>query len=72
MATLKHTLELAEECLSGADTNPDLLDCIMEYAHGQGGNDGVNLHRARPTVYPNGKGAGCNRLAMIYGGDDQH
>ena len=35
--TLKHTLELTEEWLEDAETNPDLLDCIMEYAHGRGG-----------------------------------
>ena len=33
---LKHTLELAEEWLVDAETDPDLLDCIMEYAHGRG------------------------------------
>jgi hypothetical protein len=37
VATLKHTLELAEEWLMDADTNLDLLNCIMEYAHGRGG-----------------------------------
>ena len=37
VATLKHTLELTEEWLVDADTNPDLLNCIMEYAHGRGG-----------------------------------
>jgi hypothetical protein len=36
VATLKHTLELVEEWLSGADTDPNLLDCIMEYMHGRG------------------------------------
>ena len=34
--TLRHTLELTEEWLTEADTDPDLLDCIMEYAHGRG------------------------------------
>jgi hypothetical protein len=37
VATLKHTLELAEDWLVDAETDPDLLDCIMEYAHGRGG-----------------------------------
>jgi hypothetical protein len=37
LATLKHTLELAEEWLVDADTDSDLLDCIMEYAHGRAG-----------------------------------
>ncbi len=36
METLKHTLELMEEWLIEADTEPDLLDCIMEYAHSRG------------------------------------
>ncbi len=34
--TLKHTLELAEAWLVDAETDPDLLHCIMEYAHGRG------------------------------------
>ena len=34
---LKLTLDLAETWLKEADTDPDLLDCIMEYAHGRGG-----------------------------------
>jgi hypothetical protein len=34
--TLKHTLELVEEWLTEAETDPDLLDCIMAYAHGRG------------------------------------
>ena len=35
--TLKLTLELVESQLERMDTDPDLLDCIMEYAHGRGG-----------------------------------
>ena len=34
---LKLTLNLAESWLKGMDTDPDLLDCIMEYAHSRGG-----------------------------------
>jgi hypothetical protein len=34
---LKLTLDLAESWLEGMDTDPDLLDCILEYAHGRGG-----------------------------------
>ena len=34
---IKLTLELAETWLVEADTDPDLLNCIMEYAHGRGG-----------------------------------
>ncbi len=34
---LKHTLELAEDGLTEAETDPDLLDCIMEFTHGRGG-----------------------------------
>jgi hypothetical protein len=33
---LKLTLDLAELWLKGMDTDPDLLDCIMEYVHGRG------------------------------------
>ena len=35
--TLKLTVELAKTWLTEADTGPDLLDCIMEYAQGRGG-----------------------------------
>jgi hypothetical protein len=35
--TLKHTLELMEEWLIEADTEPDLIDCIKEYVHSRGG-----------------------------------
>ncbi len=34
--TLKHTVELAADWLTKAETDPDLLDCIMEFAHGRG------------------------------------
>ncbi len=34
---LKHTLELAEDWLTEAETDPDLLDYIVEFAHGRGG-----------------------------------
>jgi hypothetical protein len=32
--TFKHTLDLMEEWLEDAETDPNLLDCIAEYAHG--------------------------------------
>jgi hypothetical protein len=35
--TLKHTFDLLEEWLGKGDTDLDLLDCIAEYAYGQGG-----------------------------------
>jgi hypothetical protein len=31
--TLKHTVDLMEAWLTKADTEPDLLDCIAEYAY---------------------------------------
>jgi hypothetical protein len=34
---LKHTLELAEDWLTEAETDPNLLNCIMEFAHRRGG-----------------------------------
>jgi hypothetical protein len=30
-------IDLMESWLEDADTDPDLLDCIAEYAHGRGG-----------------------------------
>ncbi len=33
---LKHTLELAEDWLTEAETDPDLFNCIVEFAHGRG------------------------------------
>ncbi len=35
--TLIHTLNLMEEWLEEAETEPDLLDCIAEFAQGRGG-----------------------------------
>ncbi len=35
--TLHHTVDLLESWLEEAGTNPDLLDCIAEYAYGRGG-----------------------------------
>jgi hypothetical protein len=34
--TLRHTLDLTKEWLEDKETNPELLDCIMEFAHGGG------------------------------------
>ncbi len=34
---LHHTIDLAEAWLEEADMDPDLLDCIAEYAFGHGG-----------------------------------
>jgi hypothetical protein len=35
--TFRRILGLMEEWLEEAETDPDLLDCIVEFAHGQGG-----------------------------------
>ncbi len=35
--TLQHTVDLMEDWLTEADTDPDLLDCIAEYAYSRGG-----------------------------------
>ena len=35
--TLWHTLDLMEKWLEEVETDPDLLDCIVEYAQGRGG-----------------------------------
>jgi hypothetical protein len=34
---LRHTFDLMEDWLEDLDTDPNLLDCIAEYAHGRGG-----------------------------------
>ncbi len=41
--TLKHTIDLLKEWLSEGDTDPDLLDCIAEYAYGRGRRTMVNI-----------------------------
>jgi hypothetical protein len=41
--TLKHTIDLMEELLCKGDTDPDLLDCIAEYAYGRGGRTMVEI-----------------------------
>jgi hypothetical protein len=41
--TLEHTIDLMEEWLCKGDTNPDLLDCIAEYAYGRGGRTMVEI-----------------------------
>jgi hypothetical protein len=41
--TLKHTIDLLEECLCKGDTDLDLLNCIAEYAYGRGGQTMVNI-----------------------------
>jgi hypothetical protein len=40
---LRNMLELMEEWLVDAKTEPDLLNCIMEYAHGRGGQSIENI-----------------------------
>jgi hypothetical protein len=41
--TLKHTIDLLKQWLSEGDTDPDLLDCIAEYAYGPGGHTMVDI-----------------------------
>ena len=48
-----------------AKTDPDLLDCIMEYAHGRGGRT------MESSVCFDGTGAGRYQLAPLYGGNDK-
>jgi hypothetical protein len=36
--TLHHMIDLLESWLEEAGTDPDLLDCIAEYAYGRGGH----------------------------------
>ena len=51
-------------------TYPDLIDCIVEYARGQGGGE-VNARplRTKTSKIPcNGNGTGQNWVARIHGG----
>jgi hypothetical protein len=48
---LKLTLNLAETWLEEMDMDPDLLDCIMEYAHGRGGRTMENICEGLGSQY---------------------
>jgi hypothetical protein len=41
--TLEHTIDLMEKWLCKGDTDPNLLDCIAEYAYGRGGRTMVEI-----------------------------
>jgi hypothetical protein len=41
--TLHHTADLLEIWLEETDTQPNLLDCIMEYVYGRGGRTMVQI-----------------------------
>ncbi len=43
VATLYHTVDLLESWLEEAGTEPDLLDCIAEYAYSRGGRTMVEI-----------------------------
>ncbi len=43
VATLHHTMDLLEVWLEESGTDPDLLDCIAEYAYGRGGRTMVEI-----------------------------
>jgi hypothetical protein len=43
--TLHHTINLLEAWLEEAGTNPDLLDCIAEYAYSRGGRTMVDIYQ---------------------------
>jgi hypothetical protein len=49
--TLKHTLEFMEKWMEQADTEPDLLDYIAEYAHGVGGRTMTEICRGLEEEY---------------------
>jgi hypothetical protein len=41
--TLRHTIDIMENWMNESETDPDLLDCIAEYAHGQGGRTMIDI-----------------------------
>ena len=49
--TLRHTLDLMEGWMEEADTDPTLLDCIVEFACGRGGRTMVEICSGLDEVY---------------------
>ena len=49
--TLHHTLSLMEKWMQEADTNPDLQECIAEYAHGRGALTMQEICRGRGELF---------------------
>jgi hypothetical protein len=49
--TLHHTIGLLEVWLEEAGTNPDLLDCIAEYAYSRGGRSMVDICQGHGDQY---------------------
>jgi hypothetical protein len=45
VASYHRTMDLLEVWLEESDTDPDLLDCIAEYAYGRGGRTMVEICR---------------------------
>jgi hypothetical protein len=43
VATMHHTVDLLEDWLEESGTDPDLLDCIAEYAYSRGGRTMVEI-----------------------------
>jgi hypothetical protein len=49
--TLQHTADLMENWLMEADTDPDLLDCIAEYAYSRGGRSMLEICKGLGKEY---------------------
>ena len=68
--TLKHTIDLMESWLEDADTDPDLLDCITEYAHGRGGRSMLEICTGLGEEYAI-MARGMKLDGGVYGGHDK-
>jgi hypothetical protein len=49
--TLKHTIDIIEDWIVEAETEPDLLDCIVEYADGWGGRSMTDICKGLGPQY---------------------
>ncbi len=76
--TLRHTIDLMEKWMEEADTEPDLLDCIAEYAWARGGrtmeeictglgDDFLRMARDQDTIgwWRFMEGMVCTRMGQI-------
>ena len=62
-----------EKWLTEVGTDPDLTDCIVEYARGRGGEVNERCLRTKAsTLSRNGNGAGQDWVAPLHGGNGVH
>ena len=72
MDALLATITLLDQWLKGNDTNPDLRECIYEYAMGRGEvlMENICLEHGYDE-HENGKGTRFNRMEKVHGGNGE-